>query len=63
MRLKSRGTEFIDVNKTKNEFIVQNQFGYIVLKRKISDERGARAIANLINNLQNNYDWKEIKLV
>ena len=63
MRLKSRGTEFIDVVQVKDNYIVKNQSGAISLKRNVDDEEGARAIAQLISNLENNYDWKEIKLV
>ncbi len=59
MRLKSRGTEFIDVIEDKGCYIVKNQLGEITLKRKIDDEEGAVAIAQLLSGLQNKYDWKE----
>ena len=63
MRLKSRGTEFIDIIQVKDNYVVKNQSGTVSLKRKVDDEKGARVIAQLISNLQNNYGWKEIELV
>jgi hypothetical protein len=58
----SSGREYVEVVKVDRNYILQTQRGSVLVKRGEFDEEGVRLMAETINELTEDYGWKEINL-